>query len=349
VNKTTLIRAGLDALYFSGSHLLLRPFFGGIGAILTFRHVRPPRREGFQPNRHLEVTPAFFERVVRSMRRSKIDIVSLDEMHRRFVEADFARRFVCFTFDGGYRDNRIWAYPILKKHAAPFAIYIPTTFPDRVGELWWRVLEAIIEKYDRIALLVNGEGRRFECGTTRQKRQLYADLYRWLLTLSEHQEIRSTIRDLASRYSIDPSAIDSLCMSWQEITELAQDPLVTIGANTVNYPILAKAPAETVLSELKMGQAVIEAATGVMPEHLAYPFGEPGTVGPREFAMAAELGFKTAVTNCPGMLFPEHHEHLTALPRIAIDGAYQQRRYVRVFMSGAATAVWNGFRDVAVA
>jgi peptidoglycan/xylan/chitin deacetylase (PgdA/CDA1 family) len=349
VNKTPLIRAGLDALYFSGSHLLLRPFFGGIGAILTFRHVRPPRREGFQPNRHLEVTPAFFERVVQGVRRSKIDLVSLDEMHRRFAEADFGRRFVCITFDGGYRDNRIWAYPILKKYAAPFAIYIPTTFPDRVGELWWRVLEAIIEKYDRIALLINGEGRQFECATVRQKQQLYADLYRWLLTLSGHREIRSIVGDLASRYSIDHSAIDSLCMSWPEITELAHDALVTIGANTVNHPILAKASAETVLSELKMGQVVIEAATGVTPRHLAYPFGGPGTVGPREFRIAAELGFKTAVTNCPGMLFPEHHDHLTALPRIPIDGAYQQGRYVRVLMSGAATAVWNGFRDVAVA
>jgi peptidoglycan/xylan/chitin deacetylase (PgdA/CDA1 family) len=348
VNKA-LIRAGLDALYFSGSHLLLRPFFGGVGAILTFRHVRPPRREAFQPNRHLEVTPAFLDQIIQRVRQSDIDIISLNEMHRRFVEADFGRRFACITFDGGYRDNRICAYPILKKHAVPFAIYVPTSFPDRVGELWWRVLEAVIAKYDRIALMVNGRGRQFDCGTILQKNQLYAELYGWLITLSGHQDVRSVVRDLAKRYSVDLSAISSLCMSWQELSELAQDPLVTIGANTVNYPILAKASAETVVSELKMGQAVIEAAIGTMPEHFAYPFGERGTVGPREFQTAAELGFKTAVTNCPGMLFPEHHEHLTALPRIAIDGEYQHDRYMRVFISGAATAVWNGFRDVAMA
>ena len=49
--KQAIIRTGLEALYFSGSHLWLRPFVGGVGVILTLHHVRPARRDGFQPNR----------------------------------------------------------------------------------------------------------------------------------------------------------------------------------------------------------------------------------------------------------------------------------------------------------
>ena len=66
VNKT-LIRAGLETLFFSGAHLMMQPFVGGVGVILTLHHVRPPRMDGFQPNRLLEVSPGFFAEVVREV------------------------------------------------------------------------------------------------------------------------------------------------------------------------------------------------------------------------------------------------------------------------------------------
>jgi hypothetical protein len=81
--KQTIIRSGLEGLYFSGAHRALKRFVGGVGAILTLHHVRPSRPDPFQPNRLLEITPAFFARVIRSLRRSRVDLVSLDEMHRR--------------------------------------------------------------------------------------------------------------------------------------------------------------------------------------------------------------------------------------------------------------------------
>jgi peptidoglycan/xylan/chitin deacetylase (PgdA/CDA1 family) len=97
---------------------------------------------------------------------------------------------------------------------------------------------------------------------------------------------------------------------------------------------------------MDMSRRGIEAALGLPVEHLCYPVGDQTSAGPREFALAAKLGFKTAVTTRPGVLYPEHREHLTALPRISVNGEYQQMRYLRVLMSGAATAVWNGFRRV---
>lgn len=348
--KKTIIRAGLETLYFSGAHVALRPFFQGVGAILTLHHVRPPRPAAFQPNRLLEVSPVFFAAAIRRLRRSGLDIVSLDEMHRRLTERDFRRRFVCITFDDGYRDLLQWAYPVLKKNEIPFALYIPTSFPDRIGEIWWVALERVIAGNNRIGLYIDGRERRFDCARPDEKRNIYEQLYWWLRSLPTEDDLRAVIRDLSARYGIDLKALcDELCMTWEDIVDLSRDPLVTIGAHTVNHVRLKKTSDRVARSEMEMSRAVIETAVGKRPEHFAYPVGDATSVGPREIALAAELGFKTAVTTQPGVLFRAHRDHLMALPRISLNGEFQQLRYLRVLMSGTATAVWNGFRRVRAA
>jgi peptidoglycan/xylan/chitin deacetylase (PgdA/CDA1 family) len=345
--KKNIIRGGLETLYFSAAHHFMRPFVAGAGVIVTLHHVRPPRPDRFQPNRLLEVSPDFLDDVVSWLRRSGADLVSLDEMHRRLVTGDLRRRFVAMTIDDGYRDTLKWAYPVLKKHEAPFAIYIPTSFPDRIGELWWLALEAVVARNAHIRLLVDGNERSFDCAMLADKRHVYAQLYGWVRSFKTEEALRNVVRDLAARYRVDIAAFcDELCMNWQELAGLAADPLVTIGAHTVNHVMLAKVPETSARAEMEMSRAVIEAALGPRPDHICYPVGDPTSAGPREFRIAAELGFKTGVTTRPGVIFPEHRHHLMALPRISLNGEFQQLRYARVLLSGAGTAVWNGFRRV---
>ena len=344
--KNKVLRAGFEALYFTGAHRWLRPLLGGVGAIVTLHHVRPPRADKFQPNRLLEVAPEFLDGVLAGLRRTH-DIVTVDEMCRRLVECDFRRRFICLTFDDGYHDNLRYALPILRKHAAPFTLYIPTSFPDRMGELWWLTLEAVIARRSRIALVMNGKDRRYECDTVEAKYALFDHIYWWLRSLESEDELRRAVRDLAARYGVDDAAIcHDLCMDWSEIGEIADDPLATIGAHTVNHVMLKKADDAAVRREMQNSAAVIEAALGKRPAHFSYPVGDRTSAGPREFRIAAELGFRTAVTTRPGVLFPEHAAHLTALPRLSLNGEYQEQRYAKVLMSGSATALWNRFRRV---
>jgi peptidoglycan/xylan/chitin deacetylase (PgdA/CDA1 family) len=277
----------------------------------------------------------------------QVDLISLDEMHRRLVERDFSRRFACLTFDDGYRDNKEWAYPILKAARVPFGLYIATSFPERLGKLWWLVLEAVIARNDRIALVMDGEERHIACVGVDTKRATFERLYWWLRGLRSETDVLAVVRDLAARYGVDTAALcGELCMDWSEVAEMARDPLATIGAHTVNHVMLAKSPEAVVRAELTRSRTVLEAALGSAPAHFAYPFGDRTTAGPREFAIAAEVGYKTAVTTRPGVLFAEHAGHLTALPRISLNGTYQDERFISVLMSGAATALWNGFRRV---
>ena len=93
------------------------------------------------------------------------------------------RRFVCITIDDGYRDTLQWAYPILKRYEVPFAVYIPTSFPDRLGELWWLALEAVVARNNRITLWLDGREQGFDCATVAEKRDIYDQLYAYVRSI----------------------------------------------------------------------------------------------------------------------------------------------------------------------
>jgi peptidoglycan/xylan/chitin deacetylase (PgdA/CDA1 family) len=345
--NATIVRTGLEVLYFSGAHLLMRPFCAGVGSILMLHHVRPPSDDAFQPNRLLEVAPGFLEQTLAWLRREEIDIISLDEMQRRLAERDFGRRFVCITLDDGYRDNKVWAYPIFKRFQAPFAIYVPTSFPEGAAKLWWRALELALAGHESITIRIGGAERQFACATVRRKDEVYRDLYWRMRAIGDESELHAIIDDLAHRHGLDMRSVaDELCMTWDEVRELAADPLATIGAHTINHLMLGKASAEVARTELELGRTLLEARIGRPVRHLAYPYGGRDLVGPREFRLAAEAGYATAVTTRPGVLHPEHAGQLMALPRLSLNGQYQHQRHFKVLMSGAATALANGFRRV---
>jgi peptidoglycan/xylan/chitin deacetylase (PgdA/CDA1 family) len=326
----------LELAYFSGYARLAEWRSGGAGVILRFERVRPARADRFQPLKSGEITPAFLDHVVRALRRWKFDIVSIDEVCRRASQPRSGPRFVCLTFDGGYRDVMTFAYPILSRHAVPFAVYLPTAFSDGLGEAWWLALEQIVAQHDRISLMMDRTEHHFVVRGVSEKVQLYDFLDGWMRKLAP-PDLTVAINDLCKRYSVDLATISrGASMSWDDLAKLAGDPLVTIGTATVNYPILANLRDAAALREMTMGRAVAKAALGRDPKHFAYPFGHHGSFGRQHPIMAADAGFASAVSAISGVVLAADQSNLHALPRIDWDGRRQSLRAMRAMLSGMA-------------
>src|SRR5204863_375425 len=70
-------------------------------------------------------------------------------------------RFVALTVDGANKDLIDFAYPVLARHDVPFTVYVPTAFPDGVGEAWWLGLERMIARESRVSLMMGEKEQRF--------------------------------------------------------------------------------------------------------------------------------------------------------------------------------------------
>src|ERR1700731_3142758 len=305
--RNNVIRAGLEALYFTGAHHLLRPIFAGAGVIFMLHHVRPRRDGEFRPNRHLEVVPEFLRAMLAHLRSRDIDIITMDESHRRLNERDFSRRFACFTFDDGYRDNRDFALPVMREFDAPFTVYVASDFAQGTGNLWWIALEMLIAKNASIEASIDGVTVSIDTSTLSAKNAAFERLHDWLRALPGRDDLAREIKALCARYGIDQAAIcGEVCMSWDELKPFAAEPLVGIGAHTITHCNLAQQPDEIASQEMATSRARIESALQRPVVHFAYPYGDRLAAGPREFALAKAAGFKTAVTTRPGMLFSEN-------------------------------------------
>ena len=348
--KTAMMKAAMSGLYHTGAHRLLAPYTEGVGLIFTLHQVRPEQDQpkAFAPNRILEVTPDFLDAVLDQVQEAGLDVVSIDEAVRRLKEED-ERRFVCFTFDDGYRDNLEYAYPLFKRRGIPLTLYVPTDFPDGDGELWWIALEEIVARADEIELCRNGALWTLSAGTVQEKYRAFDDIYWWLRLIDEATQ-RQVVRALADRYEVDMAAdCRRLIMDWDEIRIMAADPLVTVGVHTKAHYAVAKLSPARALEEMSGSADRIERELGSRPVHFCYPYGDPASAGPRDFALAREAGFKTAVTTRKGMLFPAHRQHLRALPRVSLNGDYQSLTYTALYLSGAPFALWNRFQQVSAA
>ena len=127
-------------------------------------------------------------------------------------------------------------------------------------------------------------------------------------------------------------------MDWADFSRLADDPLVTIGSATVNYPVLSNLRDADALREMTMGKAVAEAAFHREVKHFAFPFGDRNAFRRAHVVMSEEAGFSSAVSSIAGIVDTAGRTNLHALPRIAWDGRIKSLRALRVVLSGATFA-----------
>jgi peptidoglycan/xylan/chitin deacetylase (PgdA/CDA1 family) len=316
-------------------------FIGGArGIIFALHRVRPYRAQCFRPNHGLEITPEFLEATIEHTQSRGLDFVSLDEALARLSARD-RENFAVLTFDDGYRDTVEHAVPIIEKYRVPATIFVTSGFADRSAPVWWLTLEEAIRHVPSIAF--PDSDRFIGIATDTPKKKLHAfEHFRSLIMQRSPELMRSTILDIARQAGINPTTIcEDACLDWNEVSALAKHPLVTIGAHTVSHPVLSHCNPTEAMIEMARSRAAIEEHIDRPVRHFAYPNGDPASAGPREFSMAKAMGFASASTTRPGLVYDVHDQWTTALPRVSLNGFFQSLEQLDTMLTGAPFLLRN--------
>ncbi len=332
-------------LYYSQLHQLTKARYSGLGQILMFHRVVPSGSKlRIHNHKSLEVSPEYLENLISFFKRENYVFLSLDEMMKFGTKPSSKQKFVVFTFDDGYVDNLTYAYPIFKKHNIPFTIYVATNLPDGHAVLWWYLLEDVIVENSKVELTVKGQKFSFITGTDKQKEMAFNKI-RSFLAVADETELPRLIESLfANRSERIKAKTKELALSWEQIQQLSDDPLVTIGSHTVNHLPLNSLANERSAYEIVESKNIIEARTSKEVKHFCYPL---GSYGPKEVDIMNGTNYKTATTIRMANIFPENFQHPFTLPRIMINSLTNDR-ILKLQINGLLPAVRNRFKRVMI-
>jgi peptidoglycan/xylan/chitin deacetylase (PgdA/CDA1 family) len=331
MSRHALIRLALTALSASRAPHWLPAAPDARGLVVTLHHVRPRRLSPFDPNALLAITPEFLDRFLGHFTAKGWRFVSLEEIMATDGVAPDPRR-IAVTLDDGYRDNCEHAWPVFRRHAVPFTVFVCPGFCDRTAELWWAALERVIAGTEMLSLADAGPAAELSTRSTADKRRAFRLWTKWLTGIADEQRQRRAIRALAEKYGLDLAALArELVMDWDEVRTIAADPLCTIGAHTMTHPALARLPPEQALGEMRQSAERIEAEIGQRPTTIAFPYGYAAAAGAREETIAEEAGFSASFTTRPGYVPLAGKRQ--GVPRVSVNGLFQDTKLLEVLLT----------------
>ena len=97
--------------------------------ILTYHHVA--RVPADHPRGNLFVSPEEFECQMEYLKKKQFPVVSLDQIRAGLLgETSLPPKAVAISFDDGFEDNYLHAFPILKKYGFPATVFMIT---EKIG------------------------------------------------------------------------------------------------------------------------------------------------------------------------------------------------------------------------
>ncbi len=261
-------------------------------ALYVFNYHRIGNRDECGYNRNLFSCTAARLGEHLAVLKDRFQIVSLDQL-AHFARRGYAGRrpLALVTFDDGYVDNYLLAFPLLREMGVPAAFFLPTAYIGTRRLLW----------SDEIAWMLRSS-RRSEITLP------YAPVPFSLAAGGLESTIRDILRHVRqSAVPIDEQVgcIREACggvapasgntgpqfLSWEQAREMGAAGM-DIGSHTHSHALLARLTPERQREELAASRSVLQAELRTPVRAVAYPVGVPSAYTPETCRIARAVGYE---------------------------------------------------------
>jgi peptidoglycan/xylan/chitin deacetylase (PgdA/CDA1 family) len=255
---------------------------------------------------HEVPSPRWFREALDSLARF-YRFVDMPEIEACATGRAAANSLCHVTFDDGHESFYRYALPILRERRIPATLFVSPKVMRERSNYWFQDFGILRERLGDAPIRTQ-VAATLGCSEAQLSPFSLFSVFVSLPVTAIHHVLDAVRR----RHALEPSAPCN--MTVDELRESAASGVVTVGAHTINHPVLANETAEQAEAEIRDSINELADVVDRRVDRFAYPNGTEGLdFSEREEQLAAKYGISAAVTTDVG--FVRSGTRPLALPR----------------------------------
>jgi peptidoglycan/xylan/chitin deacetylase (PgdA/CDA1 family) len=290
----------LQLMFNVGFYKMLQSFFSNSLTVLNYHRIDNSQGDHFttfKPN--VSASPVQFDVQMKYLAEN-YNVVSAADVIAWIKEGHpLPSRAALITFDDGYYDNYLNAFPVLQRRNLPAIIFLASDYMESSKPFYWDLIAYCFSKSqkDHLELPLIGS---FSWKSGDARDWVVRSVVEFMKNIPEKEKLKmiDSFPDLMN-VSVSDNFFKGMFLSWDHVREMSANG-VEMGAHTASHPILTRISPDDAKQEIVQSKRKIEEAINKPVVSFAYPNGQISDFSDSVMDTVRDAGLHAAYTLLPG-------------------------------------------------
>lgn len=258
--------------------------------------------------------------------KKNYNVISLEYFVNNYKRLSNSKNVV-ITFDDGYKDNFINAYPMLKRYNLPATLFLAIDCVDTGKTKFEDKLTYFFLMNNISSIVVSSLNLKKTLKDNNERNEMLKFIC-YSINKLDNRERENIINEIYNKYNIEKDNLYGIMLTWDDIKQMDRN-LISFSSHSFSHVNLTKLDNEKLTEEIHKSKSILDNRIGSSVRGFSFPFGEFDRNVIRELQ---DAGYRYAVTTVHGV--NNNDIDLFQLKRIPVMNNFHLFKFSLIRQSG---------------